>query len=273
MTSTEASSFPRDNVAIHNPYPARDRDHHTVPFHLYPYPSHVRAPVLDLDPSHASPSSDPSPSSYSATAPNLSSQTVHEGYTASPLPSVGSDGDASVLDVGGELVGKVDTLAAAVLVVVVLELPLEFLGPGHDSINALRPFGGDLCTGFGATQLGLRLDNGGVNGPVATFIDRGAIGGLSQVGDGATMETEGEIACDEGTTGEARLLPCLAGVPHLVIEGGGATAGREGNCAIGCAWRGLGRGGNATGMVGSTLDITGGGAPGGTERGFEFESK
>ena len=92
------------------------------------------------------------------------------------------------------------------LVVVVLELPLEFLGPGNDSINALGPFGGDLYTGFGATQLGLRLDNGSVNGPVATFIDRGAIGGLSRVGDGATMETEGEIACDEGKTGEARLL-------------------------------------------------------------------
>ena len=66
---------------------------------------------------------------------------------------------------------------------------------------------------FGATVFGLRLDNGGVDGPVATFIDREAVGGLSRVRDkssedGASMETEGEIACEEGTTGNAHLLPC-----------------------------------------------------------------
>jgi len=87
------------------------------------------------------------------------------------------------------------------------------------------------------------------------------------------METEGEITCDEGTTGEAHLLPCPGGVPCPVNGGGSVTAGRGGNCAIGCAWRRLGQGGNATGMVGSTLDIAGGGARGGTERGFKFESK
>ena len=74
-----------------NPYPARDRDHRTVPsrlspyLSLCPYPSHVRTPVhvLNLDPAHASPSTSPTPSSYLPTAPNLSSQTAHEGYTAS----------------------------------------------------------------------------------------------------------------------------------------------------------------------------------------------
>jgi hypothetical protein len=53
---------------------------------------------------------------------------------------VGSNGDKSVLDVGRELVesalGEIDTLAAAVAVVI-LELPLKFLGPAHDSINLL----------------------------------------------------------------------------------------------------------------------------------------
>ena len=85
----------------------------------------------------------------------------------------------------------VDKLAA----VVEVELPLKFLPPGHDSINALGPFGGDLCrTGFGTTQLGFRLDSGGVEGPVAIFIDRGAVGGLVRARDGASIETEGEIA-------------------------------------------------------------------------------
>ena len=64
----------------------------------------------------------------------------------------GSDGDTSVLNVGRELVGsalgEIDTLAAAV-VVVVLELPLKFLRPGRDSINALGPFSGDWWIGLG----------------------------------------------------------------------------------------------------------------------------
>ena len=186
---------------------------------------------------------------------------------------VGSNGDKSVLDVGRELVesalGEIDTLAAAV-VVVILELPLKFLGPAHDSINALGPFGGDLWIGLGATVFGLRLDNGGVDGPVAIFIDRGAVGGLSRVRDGASLETEGEIGCDEGTAGDAHLLPCPGGVPRPVNGGGGATAGRGGNRAMECAWRRLGRGGN-TGVEDSVLDVTGGGARGGTKTGFEFE--
>lgn len=173
-----------------------------------------------------------------------------------------------LLGIGRELVGgalgdvDIDTLAAALVVVVVgvkVELPPEFLGPGHDSINALGPFGGDLWTGFGATPFGLRLDNGGVNGPVATFIDLGAVGGLCRAREGENIETEGEIACDEGTTGEAHLLPCPGGVPRPVNGGGSATEGRGGNRAIGCAWRRLGRGGKTAGVVGS-VDITGGGA-------------
>ena len=51
---------------------------------------------------------------------------------------------------GGALGGMdvdVDTLPEMVEV----ELLLKFLLPGHDSINALGPFGGDLCIGFGAT--------------------------------------------------------------------------------------------------------------------------
>ena len=50
--------------------------------------------------------------------------------------SVFFDGDASIVDVGRELVrgalGESDTLAVAVLVI--LELPLKFVGPGYDSI-------------------------------------------------------------------------------------------------------------------------------------------
>jgi hypothetical protein len=109
---------------------------------------------------------------------------------------------------------------------------------------------------FGGDSVGLRLDNGGVDGPVATFIDRGAVGGLSRVRDGASMETEGEIACEEGTAGDAHLLPCPGGVPRPVNGGGGATAGRGGNRAMECAWRRLGRGGNTTGVGGSVLDVT-----------------
>ena len=185
-----------------------------------------------------------------------------------------------MLDVGRELIGgalgdiDVDRLTAAVVVVVEVEveveLPLIFLGPGHDSISALGPFGGDLCSGFGAIPLGLRLDNGGVIGPVAIFIDLGAVGGLCRA-RGVSMETEGEMACDGGTTGDAHLLPCPGGVPRPVIGGGGATAGRGGKRAMECAWRRLGRGGNTTGVGGSALDKTGAGVRGGTETGFELE--
>ena len=146
---------------------------------------------------------------------------------------VGSNGDKSVLDVGRELVGsalgEIEMLAAAVIVVV-LELPLKFLGPGHDSINALGPLGGDLWIGLGAAAFGLRLDNGGVDGPVAIFIARGAVGGLSRVREGASLETEGEIGCDEGTAGDAHLLPCPGGVPHPV-NGGAARLQVEGATA------------------------------------------
>jgi len=77
----------------------------------------------------------------------------------------------------GSALGDVDTLATTV---VVLELPLKFLRAGHD---AFGPFGEDLWIGFGATVFGLRLDNGGVDDSVVTFIDRGAAlaGGLSRV--------------------------------------------------------------------------------------------
>ena len=111
-------------------------------------------------------------------------------------------------------------MAAAVLVVI-RELPLKFPGPRHDRINALGPFGGDLWTGLGATQFRLRLDNGGVDGRVARLIDRGAVGGLSRTRDGVSMETEGDISCEKGTTGDAHLLPCPSGVQRLV-NGGGA---------------------------------------------------
>ena len=47
-----------------------------------------------------------------------------------------------------------------------VEQPLKFLGLVHDSINALGPFGGELCTGFG-----VRIKT--VNGPVVIFIDLG----------------------------------------------------------------------------------------------------
>jgi hypothetical protein len=184
-----------------------------------------------------------------------------------------SEGGDTALDAGRALVGgalgdvdvDIDTLPEMVEV----ELPLKFLPPGHDSINALRPFGGDLCIGFGATQLGLRLERGGVNGTVAIFIERGTVQGLFRAREGASIETEGEIACEEGTTGEAHLLPCPGGVPLPVNGGGGATVGRGGNCAMECAWRRLGRGGNTAGVGvgGSVLDTTGGG----TEEGFEFE--
>ena len=118
---------------------------------------------------------------------------------------------------------------------------------------------------------GLRLDDSGVDGPVAIFIDRGAVGGLSRVRDGASLETEGEISCDEGTASDAHLLPCPGGVQGLVNRGGRATASRGGNRTMECAWRRLGRGGSTTGIEGSVLDVNGGGARGGTETGFEFE--
>jgi len=65
------------------------------------------------------------------------------------------------------------------------------------------------------------------------------------------------------------LLPCPGGVPRPVSGGGGATAGRRGNRAIECGWRGLGRGGNTAGVGGSVLDTTRG-SRGGTKTGFEF---
>jgi hypothetical protein len=42
--------------------------------------------------------------------------------------------------------------------------------------------------------------------------------------DGASMETEGEIACEEGTAGDAHLLLFPGGVSRPVNRGGGATA-------------------------------------------------
>ena len=67
------------------------------------------------------------------------------------------------------------------------------------------------------------------------------------------MERASEIACEEGTTGDSHLLPCPGGVPRPVNGGGGATAGRGGNCAIECLWRRLERGGNTTRVGGSVM--------------------
>jgi hypothetical protein len=136
---------------------------------------------------------------------------------------VGSEGDASVLDAGRELVGgalgEVDMLTAAVLVVVV-ELPLKFLGPGLDSI-ALGPFGGDLWTGLGATQFGLRLNNGSVDGPVARFIDRGAVGGLSRTWRrrSKSLVRKEQLAM--------HFLPCPGGVPRPLNGGGDCRTRRQ----------------------------------------------
>jgi len=70
---------------------------------------------------------------------------------------VGSDGEASEVDAGIELVAvalsEVDTLATAMLVA--LELPLKFFGPDNDFPNTLGPLGRDLWTGLGATVFGL----------------------------------------------------------------------------------------------------------------------
>jgi len=78
---------------------------------------------------------------------------------------------------------------------------------------------------FGGYTVGIKLDNGGDNSPEATFINRGAAGGLMRIRGGVNMETEGEIACDEGIASDAHLLPCAGGVPHPVNGGGGVTAG------------------------------------------------
>jgi len=175
-----------------------------------------------------------------------------------------------VVDVGREPVGgalgEVDMLAAAVLIVG-LELPLKFLGPSHDCINALGPISGDWWTGLGDTQFGLRFDNGGIDGPMARFIDRGDRGGLSRAKEGASMETDSGIAYEEGTTSDTCLLPCPGSVP-CPLNGGGATAGR-GNYTIGYELRRLGQCGNTAGVGGSVPDIMEGGARGGT--GFKFK--
>ena len=83
-TPTQASYRSHDNAADRNPYPypTRVHDRHTVPSHpSQPIPL-SQSPIHDLVPAHAPPSTYPTLSSYSAIAPNLSSQTVHEGYTA-----------------------------------------------------------------------------------------------------------------------------------------------------------------------------------------------
>jgi len=89
--------------------------------------------------------------------------------------AVESEGGDTALDAGRALVGgalgDMDVNVDMLPEMVEVELPLKFLLPGHDSINALGPFGGDLCIGFRATQLGLRLERGGVNGTVAIFIE------------------------------------------------------------------------------------------------------
>jgi len=81
----------------------------------------------------------------------------------------------------------------------------------QDSINAPGPSGGDLGTGLGPTQFGSRPNNGGVDGLMARFIDRGVVGGLSRARDGSSMKTESEIAYEERTTRDAHLLPCPGG--------------------------------------------------------------
>jgi hypothetical protein len=93
---------------------------------------------------------------------------------------------------------------------------------------------------------------------------------LCRARDGASIETEGEIVCEEGMTGDAHLLPCPGGVPRPVSGGGGGTAGRGANRAIECGLRRLRRGGSTAGVGGSVLD-TMGGARKGTEIGFESE--
>jgi len=100
------------------------------------------------------------------------------------------------------------------------------------------------------------------------FIDLGAVGGLCRVRNGVSVETEGKIADEEGTTGNAHLLPC-SGVPRPVSRRGRATLGRRGNCAIECGWRKLGRGGTTAGVGDSVLDRTRG-ARGGTGIAFEL---
>jgi len=79
-----------------------------------------------------------------------------------------------------------------------VEVAVTFFGPVHDSIKARGPFGGDLWMAFEATQLRFKLDGcGGVDGRMATFMDRGAVGGLGRgsVADGASIGTDGEIGC------------------------------------------------------------------------------
>ena len=76
------------------------------------------------------------------------------------------------------------------------EAVLTSFGPVHDSINARGPFGGDLWIGFEATQMGFKPDScGGVEGCIAMFMHRGAVGGLGRasVVDEAAVGTNGEI--------------------------------------------------------------------------------
>lgn len=85
----------------------------------------------------------------------------------------GAPGDKDVEAVHG-LSGTVD-------VEVELSCHHKFLPPGHDCINARGAFRVDLWIGFGATQFGFRLGKGGVDAPVAIFLDRGAVGIASLV--------------------------------------------------------------------------------------------
>jgi len=133
---------------------------------------------------------------------------------------VGSDGDASVLDVERELVGgtlgEVDMLAAAVLVVV-LELPLK-IPRTRPRLHRSRALRRGLVDWFGVKtrQRQRRRPLGEIHRS------------RSRRWFKSNMETQSEIACEEGTTGHAHFLPCPAGVPRPL---------NGGNHAIGCAWR------------------------------------
>jgi len=151
----EASSF-HDNAADRNPYPYPAREHHTILSRLYPYLS-LCIPLMSVLPFSISISILLTHLHQSIQVFRRIRRRSKSLITDGPrgiycVVVVGSDGDASALDVGRELVegalGEVAMLAAAVLVVV-LELPLKFLGPGQQRSQAL---GGDLGTGLGATQ-------------------------------------------------------------------------------------------------------------------------
>ena len=173
-----------------------------------------------------------------------------------------------------ELAGVGDVELDEGTLTVEVEVALTFLDPVHDSISARGPFGGDLWMGFEATQLRFKLDGcGGVDGRVAMFMDRGAVGGLGRAGgvDEASIGTDGEIGCwafaKKVPPCDAH-LPCPGGVPRPGNGGGGATAGRGGNRAIEYGWR-LGRGGRIAG--GSGVNISERRARGGMETNFELK--